>query len=239
MDLAAQVKNPGSLAAAHWIQGCVLMEQNRYEQSRKEFDLFRTAMQDSNAYAPDMPVSYEAVTGLLDVKSGRLDSARARLSYLESLVQNAGESRKSYGKYTAANLRAEVLIAEDSLDRAVEVANGAPTQPIPVFSSGALVRYNLPIVRDIAARALAKKGEMQKAVAEYERITAFDPQSSDRRIIFPKHLYQLGRLLEQTGQTDIATEKYRRFLDAWKDADTNLPEVLDARQRIAKLARKR
>jgi hypothetical protein len=45
----------------------------------------------------------------------------------------------------------------------------------------------------------------------------------------------LGKIYEQKGERDKARENCRKFLDLWKDADPGLPEVTDARQRLAGL----
>ena len=43
----------------------------------------------------------------------------------------------------------------------------------------------------------------------------------------------LGKIHEQQGENGKARENYRKFLEIWKDADPGLPEVEDARTRLA------
>lgn len=47
--------------------------------------------------------------------------------------------------------------------------------------------------------------------------------------------YKLGKVLERIGDKDDATEKYQQFLSLLKDADLDIPEVDDARQRLVGL----
>ena len=45
----------------------------------------------------------------------------------------------------------------------------------------------------------------------------------------------LGKIYEQQGNNGKAIEHYEKFLDLWKDADPGIPEVTDAKKRLAGL----
>ena len=54
-------------------------------------------------------------------------------------------------------------------------------------------------------------------------------------IIFPKSFYLAGKIYEQKGDINLAIENYNKFLELWKNADNDMPELIDAKKRIEKL----
>jgi DNA-binding winged helix-turn-helix (wHTH) protein/Flp pilus assembly protein TadD len=57
----------------------------------------------------------------------------------------------------------------------------------------------------------------------------------NRAAIYPKTFYLLGKIYEKKGDRESAIDNYRKFLDLWKDADKDLPELLDVKSRLSKL----
>jgi DNA-binding MarR family transcriptional regulator len=45
----------------------------------------------------------------------------------------------------------------------------------------------------------------------------------------------IGKIYEEQGNSAKAIEHYEKFLSLWKDADSGLPEVGDARERLVGL----
>jgi tetratricopeptide (TPR) repeat protein len=172
--------------------------------------------------------------GLADLREGRIASARSRLVGMESRASEEGLRFRNWIPLLRDALHAQVLLEEGSLDEAVKACEEAP---VP---GGAAIRdmvpYNVLFMRDALACAYVRNGELDKAIAEYERLLTFDPESSDRRLIHPTYHYRLAKLYEEKGQTAKATSEYERFLEIWKDADEGRPEVIDARTRLAALS---
>ena len=58
-----------------------------------------------------------------------------------------------------------------------------------------------------------------------------------RAVVYPRSFYLLGQIYEKMGNLKLAIDNYETFLDLWKDADDDLPELIDAKARLAKLKR--
>ena len=76
-------------------------------------------------------------------------------------------------------------------------------------------------------------GRLEKAAETYARIRELQNGCADWGAVYARSYYKLGKVYEQMGKKAEAREKYRKFLDLWKAADPGLPDVADARQRLA------
>jgi tetratricopeptide (TPR) repeat protein len=83
------------------------------------------------------------------------------------------------------------------------------------------------------AGALYDAGNMEKAWEQYERIGSLHLARLDFGDFYAQSLYMLGKIAERQGDRARAAEYFQKFLDLWKDADPGLPEVEDARKRLA------
>ena len=54
-------------------------------------------------------------------------------------------------------------------------------------------------------------------------------------VLEPRFVLEVARLLDQKGDQAGAREEYERFLGLWKNADPGLPELAEARTRLAEL----
>jgi tetratricopeptide (TPR) repeat protein len=79
---------------------------------------------------------------------------------------------------------------------------------------------------DCLANAYLEMGRLDDAIAEYRRILHLNPN-------YPLAEYRLARAYEQKGQAGLARAAYERFLEIWKGADPNIPEVIATREALA------
>jgi len=181
---------------------------------------------------------YEAILsfslGLLELKDKQIDSVKARLAEMKSfLPEITVPYLKEWGTFYYNILYAEYLLAEGSPEKAIAVFEKVSPPGSPGLQNAeSMINYNTPFTKDMLARAYQQKGDLDKAIAEYERLITFDPKSDACFLIHPKNHYRLAKLYEQKGLKDKAKAQYKRFLDLWKDADPGIADVEDARRRL-------
>jgi len=229
---------------AEFMRGIAYLGKGDYDLSRLHFNSYWALVQKGYEAEPGdidflrPQISY--YLGYLDLKQGQVESAKARLE--EMKTGQPFPDKMGFG-YMADILQFELgfLEAKIDIDRAAESFSVDP---------GFLAKWHYlwtilwvlqnsnfpPFVRDFMPRAYLQRGELDKAIAASERLVVFRPESKDRRLIHPLNYYKLAQLYEQKGARKKAMANYRKFLDLWKNADQGLPEVEDARKRLAGLS---
>jgi serine/threonine protein kinase/tetratricopeptide (TPR) repeat protein len=86
---------------------------------------------------------------------------------------------------------------------------------------------------DLLARGYMVAGDLVRARETYEKITALTTGRLGFGATYARSFYHLGLIAERQGDKPRAREQFQKFLDLWKDADKGLPEVADARKRMA------
>jgi len=174
--------------------------------------------------------------GLLDLIEGRIESAKSRLAKMLSLLPNLEPKLEKEMKSSYDYLYSAVLLAEDSVDEAVSVYKKRTPFPMTFRSHVSFIRRNIPFDADFYARAFQKKGDIDKAIAEYEKLMILNPAASDDRPLFhPLGRFRLAKLYEEKGQYAKAIKQYEKALEVWKNADKGLKVVKDAKERLAAL----
>ena len=236
-NLAEEIGNEIWKARIDWVKGWIYYEKGEIELGRKHFTSYynlNLRIKRYPQYTPMYTAEYSFYLGLLDLEQGRIDSTKSRLAEMKSLLPEISPLGKDWITFYYNLLYAEVLLAEDSLEKAIGVCINASLFEISM-NSLEMLTYNAPFPRDLLARVYLQKEEKDKAIAEYERLITFDPKSKDRRLIYPIYHYRLAKLYEEKGLSDKAIGQYERFLEIWKDADEDLTELKNAKMRLGNL----
>jgi len=87
----------------------------------------------------------------------------------------------------------------------------------------------MDLYEDCLANAYFASGHVDEAIREYQRILRLNPN-------YPLTEYHLAESYRRSGQTGQARAAYQQFLQVWKGADADVPEVVDAKRELLKLS---
>jgi serine/threonine protein kinase/Tfp pilus assembly protein PilF len=236
-DNAVSTGNLLQKALSDWLAGWVYFYRGQLDLSEKVYqtwtDYGEKAFGQAGIFFTIDDLCY---LGFLELKKGRLGLAKSKLSEGGALLSRTGQhSMKSWNIQNYECLQGELFLAEGKLKNAIGVLEKSPRWTFPGAITAWLWAYNLPFYKDVLARAYWKKGELDKAIAEYERLMTIDPKNQVRQLIHPIYHYRLAQIYEEKGMREKALEQYQKFLDLWKDADSTHPELADARKRVSAL----
>ena len=173
------------------------------------------------------------LAGLAEVRRGNLDPARAHLESLREIY----DPDINWQNFMPWVLEGEIALAAGDL-AAAESAFATAEPELKMFfnmgSSTANTFVNNLAFHDGPARVKVAKGDIAGAIKLYRKLNTPDISAKYTGIVEPRFLLETARLLEKTGDKEGARANYERFLELWKDADSDLPELKEARAYVAR-----
>jgi tetratricopeptide (TPR) repeat protein len=171
---------------------------------------------------------------LIEVEEGKYESCRSRLNVIEALIPKI--FRKAHWiEFHHHMIYAELLLRQDSLEKSIQVSKNLPSIGRPDFAQANIMAINVFLNSDVLARAYLRKGEIERAIREYENLVTIDPKKGEWLLINPKYHYRLAQLYEKKGRYKQAIAEYEKYIDILKESDAYLAEVDAARKRLAVL----
>ncbi len=242
MEYAAERESSQSEANALWLAGWIALDRVEYDLARSSFAGWL------DIYARDILPKRENVEavirqwrawlafylGLTDVREGKLVAAAARLAEVDAALPGIPADSRGWVGYQRKLLAAEIALAEGDALRAVAIAEASPLTTGNADPRQLWLR-SAPFFTDVLARAYYRSGDIDKAIAEYERLIAINKRGAEYYLIHPFNYFRLAELYEQKEMIPDSVRCYERFLDLWKGADDDIPEIGEARERLARL----
>jgi tetratricopeptide (TPR) repeat protein len=234
-ELSQTLNNTYVEAGSYWLQAYILYDVGKLELVNHYYlQLLNYIRKYSEADTTIFIARYKFELALVNIKQNLIDSAKIKLREIKSILPRLTED-KNLIEYEYDLLNAEILLAENSYTKAITAFQNKTQRNFPTIGFPEIAVYNLPYMNDGLARAYYKAGQIDNAISEYEKLITYNPKGKDRYLIHPRYHYRLAILYEQKGLKDKATLQYKKFLELWGEADKNLPEPIDAKNRLRKL----
>jgi tetratricopeptide (TPR) repeat protein len=163
------------------------------------------------------------LAGLAQVRSGAIDQAEQTAFELKDLIDK-GRHRKAIKLFH--HLRGEIELKKGNGPKAIEELEKAVS--MAADQSDALFISSL-------ARAYTFAGQPKKALEAYTRLQNLRDGIKGYGDLITRSCYRQGIILEELGRAGEAIRNLETFLSIWRDADPGLPEVEDAKKRMAGL----
>jgi serine/threonine protein kinase/tetratricopeptide (TPR) repeat protein len=231
---AEDARNPGDQSVHLLVSAALALEQRDHARVRRELSAAEKAI------AVDIPIRrnrlrvlIELLRGLAELDLGQKEAARARVPLVRELYRPIVEEERFWYR----TLDGETALASGDLDAAAAAFAAAQPEgrkPMRWFGGFPTIFVNSPPFRDGLARVAIARGDLRGAIQIYRRLLTYDASSHFIGAFEPRYVLAVARLLEKTGDKAGALREYRRFLEFWKDADPNLPELIEARRAITR-----
>jgi tetratricopeptide (TPR) repeat protein/predicted Ser/Thr protein kinase len=203
----------------HWLKALIYEEKKDFGRTLAEIETGNLLC--AKMYSEDV-VRMRPLQAAVLAESGKVARAEEVLRVLKKDIEKKNKSQM-HDYMTAVG---GVELVKGNSKAAVTYLEKAMQQTeVPYFEA----RYLL-------VQAYLDAGKLAEAVAECEKLLL---RYDDYRVNYPiwavKAYYLMGLAYEKSGWNKKAVEKYQEFLEIWKNADPGIPEVADARQRLARL----
>ncbi len=197
-------------------KGLALLYADRPEEALKTADQIASDYDDVQAQYFALEIRARAAVAV-----GDTDEARAAVDELYA----AQEQRGAAARAKALKVEAQIALVENQPDEALAALDKLGHQG--VWPGGFFdITY-----REDRARAHRMAGRLDEAAETHKELLK----------VYGGHAlshYALGQIYEEMNRPADAEREFTRFLEMWSEADAGLPQLVDARERLASLTGK-
>jgi len=155
------------------------------------------------------------IQGLTFVKKGMFEQADSEIFAIEGLIEKLrDEDSKAYYYYLKGELYMKKGLYQQALENFNEATNFNPLKRT--------------FFVDALGEAYFRIGELNKAVRKFEDVLKINPNYAQTH-------YLLGQVYQRLGKNGKARVHFQKFLEIWKDADKNLPQLIEAKKHLERL----
>lgn len=158
--------------------------------------------------------------GKMLIRDGKIQKAEKILNEISARIIEGNRSDKA---------------AYNILKGEIELLNGNSAEALELIETAVSLRYDNYILESLA-HYYNVTGNKDMAISKYEEIVHNTNQLGwEAQEYWIKAKYLLGKIYEEKGNQEQAEKYYQDLLNIWNDADSDLPELINAKSRLTKL----
>ena len=204
----SEIRNHLFLATAYKTKG---MMPEFYEELNKANELLKTE---------GMEPWWYFLYGKLLVRDEKIQKAEKILNEISARINKGNKSDTA---------------AFNILKGEIQLARGNTAEALDPIETGVKLRRDSYTLESLA-NYYYETGDLDMAISKYKEMIAIRSSLGwEAQEYWIKAHYNLGKIYEKKGNYEQAIIYYQDFLNIWKDADNDLPELIDARSRLTKL----
>jgi tetratricopeptide (TPR) repeat protein len=168
--------------------------------------------------------------GLTFLAQNQTDNAEKSAQELKRIIEK-GLNKKLMRYYY--HLKGMIELQIKNCSQAVKDFENALSL-LPCQNAESWILYNKhALYLDSLAYAYFLAGNVEQAQKQYEMIIRLTMGRLFYGDIYAKSYYMLGKIYQQKDWKGKAIENYKTFLELWKEADPNIPEIKDAKKQLS------
>lgn len=172
-------------------------------------------------------IAIRHLIGLTHVLMKDMDAAQQSAEDLREFIESGLRQRaKRFYYHLMGKIEMEKGDFSKAIDFFTQAVNLTPSPIEPKM-------YFHPMFLSSLGQAYFQNGDLNRAQEEYEKIQSLTLHKLQTGDYYAKSYYWLGKIFQKKGERSRAVEDYETFLDLWKDADSGIFELEDARSQLA------